>query len=154
MLVRRATLTDGPGIFRVHVAAVRELCAGHYSAEQLQAWVGGKTATSYDQALAQRVMFVGVEHNEIVGFGQLNLGEREVEAIYVAPSSSRRGLGSRLLAHLESAARAGSVDALSLSASLNAVLFYQVSGYQIMREGHHRLKSGIEIACVQMTKNL
>jgi putative acetyltransferase len=154
MLIRDAQPIDGHGIHRVHVAAVRELCADHYSAEQIQAWAGGKHGASYDEMLARHVAFVAVDDEQIVGFSQLHVAERKVEAVYIAPAIARRGVGSMLLQRLEAAARSSALVELQLSASLNAVPFYAANGYSVVREGSHRLNSGIEIPCVHMSKGL
>lgn len=138
----------------MHVAAVRELCAGHYSAEQIHSWVGNKEPSSYVESIDHLEMFVAEDSQTVVGFGQLNPETGKVEAVYVHPSANRRGFGRALLAQLEKAARSHHIQELHLSASLNSIGFYELAGYRPGSESRHRLRSGVEIPCVTMTRTL
>ena len=154
MIIRRAEQSDSAGICRVHVAAVRELCAGHYSAEQIDSWVGSKEPSSYVESIDHLEMFVAEDFQTVVGFGQLNPETGKVEAVYVHPSAKHRGFGHALLARLEEAARSRRVYELHLSASLNSIGFYESAGYRRLSESRHRLRNGVEIPCVMMTRTL
>jgi putative acetyltransferase len=153
---RAASPEDREGIWRVHTAAIRETCSSHYPPEQIEAWAGLLSASSsYDQALAEHEMLVAVDAGgQVVGFGQLDVLRSEIEAIYVDPAASGRGVGRALLAQLEQLARERGLQALQLAATLNAVTFYEAAGYRRGQDAVHRLPDGRELPCIEMTRRL
>jgi len=138
----------------IHRSSVRILARDHYSAQEIEGWVGGLIPASYEEVVQTRECFVAEKCGEIVGFGQLKAGSGRIEAVFVAPECSRQGVGVALLSHLESVADAQGIRCLQLSASLNSVEFYKRAGYREQGRGSHRLLSGKEIACVHMMKEL
>ncbi len=90
----------------------------------------------------------------IAGFGQLNQADGEVEAVYVLPGRQSEGIGGALLRFLEDAARAAGLERLHLSATLNAVPFYERAGYAGEGSTVHRLPTGVELQCLRMSKEL
>lgn len=152
--VRRAKLEDARSIRRVHVEAVRALCAGHYAAAEIEAWIAPRPEKHYDEAIGGKDFYVAEEGDEVVGFAVLNRHESEVEAVYVSPRAARRGVGMLLLRTLEARAREHGLKGLHLCASLNAVPFYERAGFARAELTAHRLPGGVDIACVRMTKEL
>jgi GNAT superfamily N-acetyltransferase len=153
-MIRRATLADAEGIFRVHRSAIRDAASTHYTSEQVEAWAGRLSPASYGEPIANKILFVAVDTGQICGFSQLDPKSSVVEAVYVLPTHSRRGLGSRLLSALESIAQASGLTQLTLDASLNSVPFYEQAGYKRVRSVDHELKPGVSIPCVLMRKEL
>jgi GNAT superfamily N-acetyltransferase len=99
-------------------------------------------------------MIVATDGAMIVGFGQLDPGTGEVEAVYVLPERQGKGIGQMLLSNLEEQARVHGISRLDLSATLNAADFYQRAGYA---KGHvtvHRLPTGLDLPCIRMSKEL
>lgn len=152
--VRRARREDDEAIGRMHVASIRELCRAHYRSEEIEAWAAPRGVDFYVKAIERKEFYVAEDDGEIIGFGTLNVASEEVEAVYVHPSSTKRGVGLKLLRTLEARAREGGLKSLHLCASLNAVEFYERAGFERQYETSHRLANGIEIACVQMSKEL
>jgi putative acetyltransferase len=99
-------------------------------------------------------MVVATDGAAVVGFGQLNQGTGEVDAVYVLPERQGEGIGRLLLAELEANARARGIRVLELSATLNAVPFYVQAGYGRPHVAVHRLPTGVELECVRMAKEL
>ena len=152
--VRRARQEDSEAIVRMHVASIRELCRTHYRPEEIEAWAAPRGINFYFKAIERKEFYVAEEGGEIVGFGTLNLAGGEVEAVYVHPSATRRGVGLKLLSTLEGRAREAGLKSLHLCASLNAVGFYERAGFGRQHDTSHRLANGVEIACVLMSKEL
>ncbi len=153
-VIRRAKPEDNEAVGRVHLRAIKEICASHYTPEEIEAWAIPRTPEKYQQAIRSKEFYVAVEEDVIVGFGVLNGESREIEAVYVSPLVRRRGVGLMILGLLEERGRALDLEVLSLNASLNAVRFYQKAGYVAQEESKYRLYSGVEIACVPMVKRL
>jgi putative acetyltransferase len=153
-MIRRATLADAEGIFRVHRSAIRDIAATHYTSEQIEAWAGRLSPASYSDPIENKILLVAVDTGQICGFGQLDARTSVVEAVYVLPSHLRRGLGSRLLSTLESIARSSGLAQLTLDASLNSVPFYERASYTPVRPMDHELDAGVSIPCMAMRKEL
>ena len=154
MNIRQADHRDAEGIWCVQIAAIRQLCTSHYSATEIEAWAGPLQPGWYRNVIGERELFVAVEGETIIGFGQLNLNTAEVDAIYVHPAATRQGVGTALLRRLEDIARQHGLGALRLAASLNSVPFYDSMGFHRKRETRFPLLPGVEIASVVMEKAL
>jgi len=152
--VRKAHQDDMPGIWRVHASSVRVLCTSHYSAEQIEAWVGKMIPERYHPTMpASRVIFVAQDDSQLIGFSTLD-GDT-IRAVYVDPGYTGRGVGRRLLAALEKEAISRNSDILRLDASLNSVGFYEAAGYDFVEDGLHSVMgSDVQIPCARMEKRL
>lgn len=140
----------------VHTASIRRLCVTHYSESQVERWAGFLTPEHYAAAIGDplRVFVVAERDGRIVGFGQLHRGGAEVEAIYVDPPEARRGVGTALMRHVERAARDASLRTLRLTASLNAVPFYESQGFRVTGYGEYAHPSGARLRCATMVRRL
>ena len=154
--IRRATLDDRIAIHAVHAASIRRLCTGHYSADQLRRWAGFLTPEHYTAVIgdSNRHFVVAEIDGRIAGFGQLHPRTAEIEAVYVDPGHARAGVGSAILRHLERVALKESLRSLRLTATLNAIPFYERHGFRVTGHGEHRHPSGVTLRCATMTKPL
>lgn len=152
--VRRARREDNEAVGRLHVASIRELCRTHYRPEEIEAWAAPRAVGFYVKAIERKEFYVAEEDGELIGFGTLNPAGGEVEAVYVHPAATGRGVGLTLLRTLEARALSLGLESLRLCASLNAVEFYERAGFVRGRVTSHRLAHGAEIACVSMSKVL
>ena len=152
--IRRAIDSDRNAIWTAHVRAIREVCSRSYSADQIAAWAGLLSPDSYIEVIRERLLVVAEDSSGVVGFGQLDQAMGEVDAVYVLPGRQGEGIGRALLRTLEDAARSVGLERLQLSATLNAVPFYESAGY--LRQGAvaHRLPTGVELECLRMSKEL
>ena len=156
--VRPATPADASAMRALHTAAVRELGATAYDADQLEAWAAPDTDRDgfpFDDP--DHYLVVATRNGDVAGFGQLYTPDREIVADYVHPDHARQGVGSTLLAHLEGYARGRGFDHLELTASLNAVAFYEHHGYEVVEETEldrsHRVE-GVVLPVAVMEKPL
>ena len=150
--IRKARQEDCHSIGSVHAAAVRGISTALYTPEEIQAWAVPKKPESYEESIRSKEFFVAEDDGNIVGFGVLNQESAEVEAVYVNPEAARRGIGLEILSKLEERASVRGLRQLRLNASLNAVPFYERAGYVAREPSKYRLLTGVEIACVPMTK--
>lgn len=152
--VRKASQSDRQAVWSVHVRAIRETCSRSYTPEQVIAWSRLLPPDSSIQVLQDREFLVAEKHGVIAGFGLLNQGSEEVEAVYVRPDHLRGGVGRAILEALERVAQQGGLDTLWLFATLNAVPFYLAAGYIVQHDTQHCLPNGMELPCVRMAKRL
>jgi GNAT superfamily N-acetyltransferase len=97
---------------------------------------------------------VAEKDGALAGFAVLDLASGEVDAVFVDPAHQGRGIALDLLRWLEELAQGRGVRRLFLSASLNAVAFYERAGFVRVRDEVYAHRSGIGIASVFMQKML
>lgn len=84
----------------------------------------------------------------------LDLDNNEVGALFVLPQFTGRGYGKAMLDHLEALARELELAEVVLDATLNAASFYRACGYVGEQPAIYRSPSGLELACIPMTKRI
>jgi putative acetyltransferase len=154
--LRPACPEDATAIHAVHGRAIRG-AVGHYTHDELEAWVGGRTPADYLAAIAGRHVVVAETVGSpprVLGFGQLLAAEGVIEAVYVDPEAGRRGIGAALVAALEREARTRGARTLALEASLNSVPFYLAQGFDVDTAAQHALAPGVALRCMVMSKAL
>jgi GNAT superfamily N-acetyltransferase len=152
--LRPACPEDLPLLWDLRTRAVDHACAAHYSEAVLAAWLASPAPVSLHRLVAQGGGIVAEEDGRLLGYGVVNAASGEVDALFVEPAQQGRGTGALLMKAVENAARAAGCERLFLSASLNAVPFYQRAGFTAVREELYPHRSGIGIASVFMEKRL
>jgi putative acetyltransferase len=133
--VRVATPEDRTRILDLHVASIRAFGPDAYDEQQVAAWARKPEGVdAYPVNQDEHHVVVGEFAGDVVGYGHLVPGKREVRAVYVHPEHDGEGVGSALLAHLEGYAFGVGQSPLRLWASRNAVGFYERMGYDAESE--------------------
>ena len=151
--IRRATPQDRDAIWHVQTRAIEEVCKSHYAKEELQAWSNILKPERYKKAIASNACFVAEDGDRIVGFGHLAQKKGRIEDLYVSPQYVGLGIGKTILQVLEREAEESGLKVLHLSATLNAVPFYERAGYRSQHHSKHLLPSGL-VTCILMIKEL
>ncbi|RDI69873.1 GNAT family N-acetyltransferase [Halopelagius longus] len=169
MEIRDARPSDADAVRATHSDSIEGLGTEAYSDKQVDAWAEGCESADYTPAIeSEKSEFVVAEADgKVVAFGSLKRAppegyeadvDAEVTGVYVHPSVARDGVGTRIYEELERRARARDVRTLGLSASLNAVPFYENCGYERIREYAHEFSShestGVTGVVVEMKKEL
>ena len=173
--VRTATSSDEPVLWKLIARSIRELGAGDYSPDQIEAALEG--AFGVDTALIRdETYFVIVtETGEIAGcggwsrrrtlFGSDARAGRDdgyldpssdlakIRAFFIDPAHARRGLGRLLLEHCESQAAAAGFRGFELMATLPGKRLYEKFGYAPADPIEHPLPGGLAITFVPMRKS-
>lgn len=154
--IRPARPSDAPTLLSVHARAIRKLAATHYAEDQRDAWIARMSVERLREAMSARQLIVAEvttdEGPRIIGYGQLHPVEGAIEAIYVDPDFSRRGVGQALCDALQERARSLGLPGLVLDASLNSVPFYAAMGFRQRCLDHHELAPGVRMAFAVMEK--
>ncbi|WP_458204823.1 N-acetyltransferase family protein [Haladaptatus sp. NG-SE-30] len=155
--IRPATEADADAVLDLHTASVRAFGTESYHDEQVEAWASksGGSEPFLESVRDESAHGVVAEvDDELAGFGHVDLDTETVNAVYVHPDHAREGVGSALLSRLEDRAKEAGLESLSLEASLNAVEFYEQAGYERVATVEHETTGGVELACVEMTREL
>lgn len=142
----------------LHRESFAALAASHYTADQIAAHDAFVAADAYADDLARSNVTLAEDPAKrlIATAGWIALaGEpatARIRKLFVAPDLARRGLGRRLLAHVETAARAAGHHRFFLRAYLNAVPLYEGAGYRAERAGVMTLSGGVEMPVLFMRK--
>jgi putative acetyltransferase len=160
MQVRPTHPEDAESIMHLHVASIRAFGPETYTEEQVEAWATlPDGAPGYPIGETGEYYVVCERGDELAGFGHLTDDGEDydtdaaVEAVYAHPDHTGRGVGSAILAHLEGYARAAGHESLGLWASLNAVPFYEASGWERVAEREHET-SGATLTVLEMRRDL
>ncbi|WP_435155471.1 GNAT family N-acetyltransferase [Haladaptatus sp. DFWS20] len=169
MRIREAMPADSDAVRRVHAESITVLGRDGYSREQVNAWAQGCESADYSAAIGSesRYYIVAEDERGVLGFGSFQYEspegyeatvDAEITAVYVHPEVARDGVGSKIYTELERRAREKGIRVLGLSASLNAVPFYESHGYERVREHAHEFSSHesteVEGIVVEMKKTL
>lgn len=151
---RPATEADLADLWALRTRAVRASCASHYAPEVIDTWCASPAPVSLPGLVAAGGALVAQEDGKMLGYAILDLESGEVDAVFVDPDQQGRGIALQLMAALEAMAVARGLARLFLSASLNAVPFYQRAGFIPLREELYPHRSGIDLRSVFMEKLL
>lgn len=172
--LRVATAADQPLLHDLIARSIRELGAGDYTSEQIEAALLGAFGVD-TQLIRDRTYFViDTDDDQIVGCGgwsrrQTLFGSdsREVRndawldpatdaarirAFFIDARHARRGLGRMLLDRCEAEAMRAGFSQFALMATLPGKRLYEVCGYVGTEPIEHPLPGGLQITFVPMTK--
>lgn len=150
--LRRAAPADAPALARVMRAAIRGE-AGRYPARLLAAWALPALYHRWAMGPGGETYLVAERGGRLLAYAAWRPGE--VTALFVRPAAAGRGLGARLLARAEAAARAGGGAApgrVTLLAARAAVPFYAARGWRAVRTARAPLPGGRWLPAVRMAK--
>ena len=150
--IRPAGLADAEAMCPLHKAAVRSLCVGAYTADEIEAWLRDREPAGYRHAMTDggETMLVSECDGAVVGFASIK--GTMLFGLYVDPAKGR-GAGRLLLEAVEDEVRRRGAAVLKLQATLNAVPFYRRHGF--MRQDRSTVRrGGRDLAVLDMIKAL
>jgi len=153
LVIRKAEREDAIAAWDIRNAAIIAQCTGHYPEEQLAAWTAGEIRDDFIQSVA-RSWYVATLNESVVGTGMLDYATGQVDAVFVRPDRMGRGVGSAMMAHLESHAIESRLSRLTLDSTLNAAPFYRKCGFVGDQRSVYESPRGISLVCIPMTKQL
>ncbi|MGK7909780.1 MAG: GNAT family N-acetyltransferase [Synechococcus sp.] len=150
VIVRRRRWREKDQVATVFEEATIAQCSRCYNPQQLQVLLRTNNPRRYSSNLT----LVAECDRQIVGYASLY--GTSIQAIYVSPFFTRRGIGRKLIGELENRAKARLARYLRVSASLNAEGFYRSCGYERIKASttFYGQFEDIEIPIVEMKKDL
>ena len=98
--------------------------------------------------------FVAEFRLEICAFSICSLSDGFIQAIYVDPKFSGRGIGKDVLAYSEDHLLQAGFSIFKLNSSNNAINFYRSMGYCVNAQTTQSLGDGSKMICSEMQKTL
>jgi GNAT superfamily N-acetyltransferase len=174
-ILRKAAFADIPALNALIARSARGLSTGDYRAQQIEGALRGAFGVD-TQLLTDETYFVVEDGGQIVGCGgwsfrstlfggdarpgrdssvlNPNTQAAKIRAFFVDPGHARRGMGSLLLDHCESQARAYGYAAVELMATLPGARLYAARGYVASPLVHFDVGGGESIQFIPMRKAL
>ena len=173
--LRKATTADIPALDALIARSARGLSTGDYRPAQIEGALRGAFGVD-TQLLADETYFVVEDSREMVACGGWSFRSTlfggdaragrdssildpktqpaKIRAFFVDPGHARRGIGSLLLDHCESQARAYGYREVELMATLPGARLYSARGYAPSPRVHFDVGSGESIEFIPMRKPL
>lgn len=133
--IRLALEDDADDISGVILRALRETNAKDYTTEIIERIERSFSPGAVRQLIGKRTVFVAAIGTRIVGTASLD--GSVVRTVFVAPNVQARGVGKRLMAEVERAARERNIPALTVPSSVTAEAFYARLGFRAVRDSYH-----------------
>ncbi|MFI8573083.1 GNAT family N-acetyltransferase [Stenotrophomonas bentonitica] len=151
MRLRVGRADEADRLWVLRTRCVRELCSTAYPPEVIAPWSASPPPQHYRALLAGGGGVIAEDaEGALLGYGVIDLAGNEIDALFVDPDCGGRGIGLTLMQAME--ALADPARPLVLSASLNAVPFYQRCGFEALREESCPHPSGVALASVRMQR--
>ena len=173
--LRKATTADLPALNALIARSARGLSTADYRPAQIEGALRGAFGVD-SQLLADETYYVVEDLGEIVGCGGWSFRSTlfggdarsgrdssildpktqaaKIRAFFIAPSHARRGIGSLLLDHCESQARAYGYSEVELMATLPGAKLYAARGYAAGTLVLFEVGAGESIEFIPMRKPL
>jgi len=150
-VIRRAVSSDYSTMDEIFISSAKVLCTPFYDVNTIKEWTGkpwpARFAKSEGEGNQQYVVF---SESKLVGFGAINVQNKQLVSLFVEPESAGHGFGQQILDFLLDVAREAGLDELHLDASLNAVGFYAKNGFVELGRGSFETQNGTMLESVQM----
>lgn len=155
MPIRSFRPEDAPALARIFYAAVHQIGALHYSAEQLKAWAPAVPDPErfLERGADGRILLVAADESDRpLAYGDLE-ANGHIDHLYCRPDVAGTGVASALYDRLEAAAKARGIGRLFVEASEPARRFFLRKGFILLRRLEFTL-AGVPIHNFAMEKTL
>ena len=159
LTIRKAQVADAERMIHVHFNAVHGIPENFYSRTVLLSWSPTPCSSRYEwmRDVVQspsHLALVAELKLELCAFSICSLTDGFIQAIYVDPKFSGRGIGTDLLAYSENHLLQAGFSTFKLNSSNNAINFYRSMGYCVNAQTTQSLEDGSEMICYEMQKTL
>lgn len=131
--VRAAEPGDSEAMLRIHNDSLQHYGEDSYDEEVLDylAPADAEPADIREHMFGEdRYATVAEDNDEVIGFGGVRFDDGSLLGIFVNPEYGGTGVGAEIIKNVESHARKAGCKILTVYAALNAVGFYEASGFK------------------------
>jgi len=131
MEIRRYRPGEEAAIWAVFYGSTHNIVAQRYTQAQVRRWApDDKDMGEWCDRLRQKTPFVAVINSQIVGFAELE-SNGHIDCFYCHHEHQRQGIGSQLLAAVETEALELGLSVLFAEVSLTGIEFFKAKGFEI-----------------------
>lgn len=138
--IRKFKANDAEDLSQLILENLRRVTISDYPSEIIETLVPDYTPQRLMEKAQDHLMLVGFREGKLVGTASLD-GNR-IRNVYVEVARHGSGIGTILMAELESIARERNLPQLVLHAARSARGFYEKLGYQVVGELGRELAGG------------
>lgn len=134
MIIRDYKLSDTKEIMKLFYDTIHEINICDYTQEQVDAWA--PESMDYEvwhKRLQAKLPYIAENNGEIVGFGELE-ANGHIDCFYCHSKYQKKGIGSKLLSHIENTAKLQRIKRLYTEASITAKPFFEKKGFSVVTE--------------------
>ncbi|MFM7408619.1 MAG: GNAT family N-acetyltransferase [Cuspidothrix sp.] len=132
--IREYQPSDSRMIMTLFYDTVHEINIRDYTQEQVSAWtMEGMNYEFWHTRLKAKLPYIAEYNNEIVGFGELD-DDGHIDCFYCHSKYQRKGIGSKLLIHIETIAKLRELHRLYAEVSITAKPFFENYGFTVVKE--------------------
>jgi putative acetyltransferase len=159
-IIRPHRTADVEAMYVLRYVAVHQIAGDVYDRDILEGWAGKletKAIEDFSVNLEKEIRLVVELGNKLIGYGAFRIPEpdkADIFGVYMLPGHERQGVGKQLLAALEDEARRRGLRQAWVTSPLNAIPFFEHSGYEFVTDGIHKLYNGSEVKCARLVKQL
>lgn len=147
--IRRFKDSNTEELARMHSETIRTINIKDYPKEQIEVWAGPKSATR--KYARDRIRFVALDKNKIVGFGEFR--GSDLTAIYIHKDYIGKGIGIKLLKKIEETAYKKRIRKLKCLSTITAKGFYEKYGYKNIKKTKLQIRNQ-KLTVYEMEKRL
>lgn len=153
MSIRKAKRNDAKNISVLICDTINVINRRDYNSEQIKSWQKAGTPKKIKNYLSDKKTYtcVAIINNKVIGVGAIK--EDEITALYVKARYTGKGIGTKILKHLEKRAINKGIKKIKVNSSLTAYNFYKKNGYKKFLETTDEIKIE-EIPCLAMVKEI
>lgn len=127
--IREAQETDLVSLMELFRSAIEVQGRDHYSDDQVQAWSGRASESSFADFVLQPETFVAVDDSGPIGFSGY-AADGHITSLYIRPDRAGQGVGRALIGHVLEHANAHGVNRFHFEASTMAIPLFEKKGFE------------------------
>ncbi len=148
--IRKAMTDDIKAIKRLYRETIEAINSRDYSPEQIAAWVAlGNGDEVWAQRIAGQHFIVAETDGQLSGFAALR-PDGYLHSFFVHKGLQKQGIGTAMLADVETFARQNGLKELTADVSITARPYFEHKGFETL--GPQTVCIGIEMTNYKMTK--
>jgi len=154
MLVRNHKDSDIPEIAKLYYNTVHIVNSKDYTPEQIQAWASSKSQNEqfWQKRFQNYSVYVVEAEEKVIGFAEFE-ATGHIDCFYVHHLWQNKGVGSKLMKHIEIEAKKQGILKLFAEVSVTAKPFFKKMGFNAIKE-QEKLYENLKFKQFLMEKNL
>ena len=128
MKIKKATLKDAGKISSLIRQTIKKVNDKGFTKKQLKAWYNHNSVKTIRKNIKEKNVFIALEKEKIIG--TINFQKGSIAGMFVKHNQLRKGVGKKLLSHVEKFAKKQNIKRLELKSSPFAYEFYKSKGFK------------------------